>query len=322
MKTIGIAGPSGSGKTTLWRAVTGGEGKGDVGVVDVADWRLDALVRIERSRRRVPVQIEVVDASAPSRTPAGALARLREMDAILVLAPAFGGQNPLPALRTLLEELVLADMAPVERRLERARKDASGKKEVPALEAGLAHLEGGRLLGDRTWAPEELAVFSPLAPITLKPMVVVWNVDEERSTTPLPEIELPAFPVSAALEAEVAGVDPEEAAVLLSAYGIEERATARVVESVYRLLDLITFFTTSEKESRAWEVRRGASAPEAAGAIHSDLQRGFIRAEVIDFHELEKAGSWQAAKTRGLLRIEGKGYVMAEGDVCHFRFAV
>ncbi|MGH2706845.1 MAG: DUF933 domain-containing protein [Actinomycetota bacterium] len=322
MKTIGITGPSGSGKTTLWRAVTGSRGKGDVGVVDVADQRLDALVRIERSRRRVPVRIEVADIFAAGRTPAGALARLREMDAVLAVIPAFGGQDPLPALRGLQEELVLADMAPVERRLERARKDASGKKEIPALEAGLDHLEGGRPLGDRTWAPEELAAFSPLAPITLKPMVVVWNVDEGGSATPLPEIGLPAFPVSAALEAEVAGVDPEEAGVLLSAYGVEERATTRVIESVYRLLDLITFFTTSEKESRAWEVRRGASAPEAAGAIHSDLQRGFIRAEVVAFEELERAGSWQAARARGLLRLEGKGYVVAEGDVCHFRFAV
>jgi ribosome-binding ATPase YchF (GTP1/OBG family) len=322
MKTIGITGASGSGKTTLWRAVTGGEGRGDVGVVDVADRRLDALVRMERSRRRVPVQIEVVDVSAAARTPAAALARLREMDAILVVSPAFGGQDPLPALRGLLEELVLADMAPLEKRLERARKDASARKEVPALEAGLAHLEAGRLLGDRSWEPEELAAFSPLTPLTLKPMVVVWNVDEGASAAPLPEVELSAFPVSAALEAEVAGVDPEEAAVLLSAYGIEERASARVIESVYRLLDLITFFTTGEKESRAWEVRRGASAPEAAGAIHSDLQRGFIRAEVVAFDELERAGSWQAAKSRGLLRLEGKGYVVAEGDVCHFRFAV
>ena len=136
------------------------------------------------------------------------------------------------------------------------------------------------------------------------------------------DLALPSFAVSAALEAEVAGLDAGEAGTLLQAYGIEEPVLGRVIDAVYRLLDLITFFTAGEKESRAWEVRRGALAPEAAGVVHSDIQRGFIRAEIISYDDLVAAGSWNAAKARGVLRLEGKDYRMNEGDVCHFRFAV
>ena len=135
-------------------------------------------------------------------------------------------------------------------------------------------------------------------------------------------VDLPSFSASAALEAEVGGLGPDEAKELLGAYGIEEPVLGRVIDSVYRLLDLITFFTAGDTESRAWEVRRGATAPEAAGVIPSDIQRGFIRAEIIGYEALVAAGSWNNAKAKGVLRLEGKDYQMVEGDVCHFRFAV
>lgn len=318
MKAVGITGPPGGGKTTLWRAITGGGARGEVGVVDVPDPRLDVLVAMESSRKRVPIQIQVADVHAAARSSAAAFAELRTMDALMVVAPAFGGQDPAPEIAAFGEELILADLGPFETRLNRARKDPAARADIPFLEAGMAHLEGGQPLRSRVWEPEELRAFAGLAPLTLKPAVVVRNVDEGGLDSPAPD----GFSVAAALEAEVTGLDPGEAADLLAAYGVAEPVAGRVVDAVYRLLDLITFLTTGDTESRAWEVRRGATAPEAAGVIHSDIQRGFIRAEIIGYDDLVAAGSWNAAKAKGVLRLEGKEYRMAEGDVCHFRFAV
>jgi ribosome-binding ATPase YchF (GTP1/OBG family) len=325
VKSVGITGPPGGGKTTLWRAVTGGGARGEVAVVDVPDPRLGVLAAMERSRREVPIQIQVADVHAGARTAAAALGELRKMDALLLVVPAFGGQDPKAALRAFEDDLILADLGPFENRLQRARKDAASRGELPALEAALAHLESGQPLRSRAWEPEELRVFAPMAPITLKPVIAVRNVDEAGlggAGAGADDLGLRSFTVDAALEAEVAGLDPAEAAPLLEAYGIDEPVLGRVVDAVYRMLDLITFFTAGEKESRAWEVRRGAPAPEAAGVIHSDIQRGFIRAEVVAYDDLVAAGSWNAARARGVLRLEGKEYRIAEGDVCHFRFAV
>jgi ribosome-binding ATPase YchF (GTP1/OBG family) len=154
----------------------------------------------------------------------------------------------------------------------------------------------------------------------LKPWVVVANVAE--GSGPPDGLPEDALAISAALEAEVAGVDAADAAELLAGFGVEEPGLDRVIAACYRALDLITFLTTGEDETRAWEVRRGAKAPEAAGAIHTDLERGFIRAEVVPYDELVVAGSWDAAKSGGKLRVEGKDYIVAEGDVLNIRFAV
>jgi len=324
VKSVGITGPPGGGKTTFWRAVTGGEAKGEVAVVDVPEPRLDVLVEMEHSAKRVPIQIEVVDVHAAARSTAAATAELRTKDALIAVVPAFGGLDPAKALAALGDDLVLADLGPFENRLPRARKDPASRHEVPALEAALAHLEDGQPLRTRSWEPDELRVFAPMAPLTLKPLAVVFNVDEGGlgSTAPGAGPGVASFAASAALEAEVAGLSIEEARELLAAYGIDEPVLGRVIDAVYRLLDLITFFTAGEPESRAWEVHRGATAPEAAGVIHSDIQRGFIRAEIIGFADLVAAGSWNAAKAKGTLRLEGKDYRIAEGDVCHFRFAI
>jgi ribosome-binding ATPase YchF (GTP1/OBG family) len=325
VKSVGITGPPGSGKTALWRAVSGGTAKGELAVVDVPEPRLGVLAAMEHSRKEVPIQIQVADVHAGARTPAAALGELRKMDALLLVVPAFAGGpsgEEAAVLAGFVDDLILADLGPFENRLARARKDPAARAEIPALEAGLAHLEGGLPLRTRPWEPGELRAFAPLAPITLKPVVVVRNVDEAGLAAPAPELGVASFTVSAALEAEVAGLDPVEARDLLAAYGVDEPVTGRVIDAVYRLLDLITFFTAGEKDAHAWEVRRGATAPEAAGVIHSDIQRGFIRAEIIGYEDLVAAGSWNAAKTNGTLRLEGKEYRMAEGDVCHFRFAV
>jgi len=322
VKSVGITGPPGSGKTTLWRAVTGGESKGEIAVVDVPEPRLDVLVEMENSRKRVPIQIQMVDVHAGARSAAAAMGELRKMDALLLVVPSFGGQDAAAALSGYQDDLILADLGPFENRIERARKDAASRHEVPALEKALAHLEAGQPLRTGTWEPEELKAFAAMAPITLKPVVVVFNVDEEGLAADPPAVDLPSFSASAALEAEVGGLGPEESKELLGAYGIEEPVLGKVIDAVYRLLDLITFFTAGDTESRAWEVRRGATAPEAAGVIHSDIQRGFIRAEIIGYEALVAAGSWNNAKAKGVLRLEGKDYKMVEGDVCHFRFAV
>lgn len=322
MKSVGITGSPGSGKTTLWRAITGGDAKGELAVVDVPDPRLGVLAAMEHSRKEVPNQIQVADVHAAARTAAAAMGELRKMDALLLVAAAFGGPGEVADLASFNDDLILADLGPFENRLARARKDAASRAEIPALEAALAHLEAGNPLRSREWDPTELRVFAPMAPITLKPVLVVRNVDEAGLGTEPPDYGLPSFTVSAALEAEVAGLDPAEAGELLHAYGISEPVLGRVIDGIYRLLDLITFFTAGEKDSHAWEVRRGATAPEAAGVIHSDIQRGFIRAEIIGYEDLVAAGSWNAAKANGTLRLEGKDYRMVEGDVCHFRFAV
>lgn len=328
MKKIGITGPPGAGKTTMWRAISGAETKGDVAAVAVPDERLHKLTELHSSRKTVPAQIEVVDVHATAKTAAAAVARLRDVDALVAVLPAFGGQDPQKELEKLKDELLLADMAPVETRLQRARKDPLAKGEVPSLEAAMDHLENGGFMSVKPWETTDLAVFSPLALITLKPLIVVINVDEADAAGGGAQAageengSLISFSTSAALEAEVAGMGPAEASELLSAYGVEEPVLGKVIQAVYRSLDLITFFTTGEDESRAWEVRSGATAPEAAGAIHSDIQRGFIRAEVIGYNEIVEAGSWDAAKAKGLLRVEGKDYVFREGDVTHFRFAV
>ena len=217
--------------------------------------------------------------------------------------------------------MLLADLAVVESARTKAIKKARGKPgpEVDALEAAHAALEAETPLRDAALEPEHLAELRGIAPLTLKPEIVVANLEEGRS---VPD-ELPAaVGVYAAIEAEVAEMDPEEARALLEEFGVTEPGLESVIGACYRALDLITFLTTGEDETRAWEVASGATAPEAAGAIHTDLQRGFIRADVIGYDDLVAAGSMEAAKAAGKVRVEGKDYVVAEGDILHVRFAV
>jgi GTP-binding protein YchF len=322
VKTVGITGPSGSGKSTLWQAISGLKQIGDVATVSVPDPRLDKLSELHASRKTVYAQVEVVDVHATARTTAAAGARLRNMDALLVVVPGFGGQDGKAALEAMKDELLLADMGPVENRLSKAKRDPAAKAELPVLNTALDHLNDGNFLSTRIWEKQELAVFSALAPVTLKPMIVVYNVDEDALEATMEALGFTVITVPALLEAEVAGLTLEESKDLLSAYGVEEPVMGRVIQEVYRSLDLITFFTTGEDESRAWELKRGATAPEAAGAIHTDIQRGFIRAEVISYEELVAAGHWDKAKAAAKIRVEGKDYVFKEGDCTNFRFNV
>jgi ribosome-binding ATPase YchF (GTP1/OBG family) len=217
--------------------------------------------------------------------------------------------------------MLLADLSVIASALEKAIKKARGKpgQEVDALEAAQKALDGEIPLRDAGLDEELLPHLRGIAPLTLKPEIVIANLEEGTSAPP----ELgDAVGVYAAIEAEVAEMDPEEARALLEEFGVTQPGLESVIAACYRALDLITFLTTGEDETRAWEVRSGASAPEAAGAIHTDLQRGFIRADVIGYDDLVAAGSMDAAKAAGKVRVEGKDYPVQEGDILNVRFAV
>jgi ribosome-binding ATPase YchF (GTP1/OBG family) len=339
VKTVGIVGLPGSGVSTIFTALTAVEGSASQrthqAVVPVPDERLGVLGKLHSSKKIVHTQLRFVEAGGLVRRGArgtGALSAellgvLRECDAMLAVVRAFAGAgspDPAAELSELELELVLADLTSVSAKLERDAKaarsgEADAKRLVPLLERAKEALDAGTPLRAAGFSEQESKDLATMTPLTLKPLVVVANAGEAGPEGPLPA---GAIPVSGSLEAEVAGMPPEEAAELLSSFGLTERGLDRVIRAVYEQLDLVTFLTAGDKESRAWEVRRGATAPEAAGVIHSDFQRGFIRAEVIGYDDLVTAGGWPEAKAKGLIRQEGKAYVVREGDVVEFRFAV
>jgi len=324
MKDVGLVGARFAGATTLFTAVTHAGSHGgvaNVAVVPVPDQRLAVLTDLERSAKTVAAQVRFVD--VPGGLSSGqSVARLREVDALAIVVRCFGADaEPANELGGVRAEMLLADLAVVESALTKATKKARGKPgpEVGALEAAHAALEAETPLRDAKLEPEHVGELRGIAPLTLKPEIVVANLEEGRT---VPD-DLPgAVGVYAAIEAEVAEMDPEEARALLEEFGVREPGLESVIAACYRALDLITFLTTGEDETRAWEVASGGTAPEAAGAIHTDLQRGFIRADVIGYDDLVAAGSMDAAKAAGKVRVEGKDYVVAEGDILHVRFAV
>jgi ribosome-binding ATPase YchF (GTP1/OBG family) len=304
--SVGIVGLPGAGKTTLFTALTkaggAGFGKENVGMAQIADDRLERLAALVGARKITPATIRVVD--VPGTGPA-LLGGLRQVDAILAVADGFSpGADPARDLENLELELLVADRDHVERRLERVEKEAKSgdpakRREVEELRAVLAHLEGGASLRD--WAGE---LPPELEPLTTKPLLSVVNDGPEG--------------IDLQLEAELAALGDEEAAEFRDG----PSALEEVVRRLRDVLDLITFFTAGEKETRAWTLRRGQTALEAAGSIHSDIARGFIRCETISTGDLLDAGSHAEAARRGTQRLEGKTYVVQDGDVLNIRFNV
>jgi hypothetical protein len=325
MKDVGLIGVPFSGKSALFTALTRAGSHGghaNQAVVPVPDPRLAVLTEMERSKKTVAAQVRFVD--APGGTSSSqAIAKLREVDALALVIRSFGPDaSPRNELVEVSADLLLADAAVVESALEKARKRAKGRttEEVDALAKAHAALSNETLLRDAGLDEPERAQLRAIAPLTLKPWVVVANLEE--GTDVPADLPQGTVGVYASIEAETAEMDPDEARALLEEFGVSEPGLERVVAASYRALDLITFLTTGEDETRAWEVRRGAKAPEAAGVIHTDLERGFIRAEVIGYDELVAAGSMEAAKHAGKIRVEGKDYLVQEGDILHVRFAV
>jgi ribosome-binding ATPase YchF (GTP1/OBG family) len=327
MKNIGIMGMPYSGKTTLFVALTHSDAPGGrlhQAVVEVRDERLAVLATVEGSRKVVPARVCFVD--VPAGLSAHGIGEFRPMDALCLVVRAFGdGADPVKELAALEAELVLADLTSIESGLEKARKRArshpEARAEAEVLEAARSLLERERPLREGAFDALAEKVLRGYGPLTMKPWVVVANVEEGASGVPegLPG---ETVTINAELEAEVVGLEESEARELLAGYGIEEPARDRVIAACYGALDLITFFTTANQEAHAWQVHRGAKAFEAAGVIHSDMERGFIRAEVVSYDELVEAGSWEEARARGYMRIEGRDHLVNEGDVLHIRFAV
>ena len=326
MKDVGLVGVPYSGKSTLFTALTRAGshgGQANVAVVSVPDARLQVLTDMERSAKTVAAQVRFVDVPGGVSSAQG-IAKLREVDALALVVRAFGGDAmPADELESVRAEMLLADLGVIESALEKAEKKARRQPgpEVDALRRAKEALDAETPLRDAKLDDAATATLRGIAPLTLKPEVVVANLEEGLDVPPA-LASLGAVGVYASIEAETAEMDPDEARVLLEEFGVTQPGLETVIEACYRALDLITFLTTGEDETRAWEVRRGAKAPEAAGVIHTDLERGFIRAEVVGYDELVAAGSMEAAKSSGKLRVEGKDYEVVEGDILHVRFAV
>ena len=327
----------------------------NVGVVEVPDERLQKLAGIVKPQRIVPTAFEFVDiaglvkgASKGEGLGNKFLAHIREVDAIAHVVRCFQDSNithvsgkvdPLGDIATINLELILADLETLERRMERTRKNLkSGEKkyvqEMDVLERLHAALTAEKPARSVTLDDEERLIVRDLHLLTMKPVLYTANVGEDEAADPdrNPFVQqvreyaaaegAEVVPISAKLEAEIAELDDEEKALFLEELGLKESGLDRLIKAAYRLLGLQTFFTAGEKEVRAWTIRTGTKAPQAAGVIHSDFERGFIRAEVVSCEDLLAAGSMAAVRDRGLLRLEGKDYVVQDGDVMHFRFNV
>ena len=350
---LGIIGLPQSGKTTIFNALTRGRapttasaGRMDVhtAVVDVPDPRVDRLSEMFKPRKTVYAKVTYADiaglegGTARSGISGQLLNQLAQMEGFILVVRGFheesvphpaGSIDPARDAEMMLSELLLNDLIAVERKLERLaderRKGGTDRtqNERQTLLFQRLHdaLNAGTPLRDMLLSPEDVKELSAFALLTQKPVLIVFNTGEGAGSPPAAS-EIQSVAVQGKLEMEIAQLPPEDAAAFMKEYAIEELSLNRMIRLSYDLLRLHSFFTVGEDEVRAWTLRRGATALDAAGEVHTDLQRGFVRAEVVPFSDLVALGSMQEAKAKGKLRLEGKEYVVADGDIVHIRFNV
>jgi GTP-binding protein YchF len=345
---------AGSGKTTIFNALTGltaevgGYGakeKANIGVIKVPDHRVDRLADLFNPKKKTYAEISFVDVAGPQaesaeRTHLGLdpklVQHMREADALVHVVRAFDSPmllepaDPARDIRAFDDELILTDLVQIENRIARLKKEKDSARETELMNRLKGALESETLLRDLELAHEELGLIAGFRFLSLKPLLLLINQGEDgaaHETTPdvrsLAESKkLSVIAMSGKVESEIAELAPEEQREFLKDLGIDEPARDRFIRAAYSLLDLISFLTAGEDECRAWSIKRGTTAHKAAGAIHSDIERGFIRAEVTRFEDLVELGSEARCREQGKLRLEGKEYIVQDGDVAHFRFNV
>lgn len=351
--SIGIVGLPNVGKSSLFTALTKKSGfaanypfatiEPNVGLVPVPDKRLDGLAAIDHPAKIIPATVEFVDiaglvAGASQGEGLGNkfLANIRETDAICEVVRFFSDPNvehvskkvdPQSDVETIKTELILADIATIEKALPRLEKEGKRYKEKAInFEAAQKVLEGlneGKRALQLNLSEEEQDAIRELCLLTMKPMLYIANVDEDKVNAELPEIDgQQPVPISAKIEADLAELDAEEAVIFMEELGLDESGLSRLIREAYKLLGLQSYFTSGETETRAWTIPVGAKAPQAAGVIHSDFERGFIKAETASYEDYVALGGEKGCRDAGKLRQEGKDYVVQDGDVMHFKFNV
>jgi len=345
---VGIVGFRGAGKTTIFNALTGLHaqvgGYGDVtrpnlGVIKVPDERVGALAEIHHPKKTTYAEVNFVDVPGRAEERAAldpaTLVQMRDVDALAQVVAAFDdptGERPTPLaqLENFAAELILADLGIVEKRLERLRKEKGKEREQRLLERCHGHLASEQPLRTCALTQEDLSALAGFNLLSRMPMLVLVNVGEKAIGAP-PPTEAAAWASARGLELvqvpgrtemELAELDEADRGAFLAELGIAEPAKNQFIRAAYALLELISFLTAGEDECRAWPIRRGTTALKAAGKIHSDIERGFIRAEVVPFVEFMRYRSEARCREAGKLRLEGKEYVVADGDIIHFRFNV